>query len=105
MVKQTIEPSATLLIWAGKSGLESSSGRKGWMENPEQLSLTGYPYFGFYRFLGCELFDSFAGWYRLIGSKKNNPDVKSGLFLKNPSIAGVFKIKMVKLFFHRYINQ
>ncbi|MEZ4960068.1 MAG: hypothetical protein R2830_09675 [Saprospiraceae bacterium] len=31
--------------------------------------------------------------------RKNNPDVKSGLFLKNPSIAGVFKIKMVKLFF------
>ncbi|MEZ4961265.1 MAG: hypothetical protein R2830_15670 [Saprospiraceae bacterium] len=27
---------------------------------------------------------------------------QSGLFLKNPSIAGVFKVKMVKLFFHRY---
>ncbi|MEZ4958980.1 MAG: hypothetical protein R2830_04120 [Saprospiraceae bacterium] len=35
--------------------------------------------------------------------RKNNPDVKSGLFLKNPSIAGAFKIKMVQLFFHRYI--
>ena len=34
--------------------------------------------------------------------RKNNPDFTSGLFLKNPSIAGVFKIKMVKLFFHRY---
>ncbi|MCB9341265.1 MAG: hypothetical protein H6577_24340 [Lewinellaceae bacterium] len=36
--------------------------------------------------------------------RKNNPDVKSGLFLKNPSIAGAFKIKMVQLFFHRYIR-
>ncbi|MCB9338837.1 MAG: hypothetical protein H6577_11980 [Lewinellaceae bacterium] len=31
--------------------------------------------------------------------RKNNPDVKSGLFLKNPSIAGVFIIKTGKLFF------